>query len=107
MPGEHPALRPLEGVQDLVAAPGRRLGAVAVDHSSSGHPFPLWTESVVGAGSPLREGLAAQVSGSWVEGHVQSKGLAMAMVEFCPAAGLLVQWFANDGGHDESRVKEG
>ncbi|MGW1507173.1 DUF6300 family protein [Streptomyces mirabilis] len=24
-----------------------------------------------------------------------------------PAAGLLVQWFANDGGHDESRVKEG
>ncbi|MFE4824750.1 DUF6300 family protein [Streptomyces sp. NPDC056704] len=24
-----------------------------------------------------------------------------------PAAGQLVQWFANDGGHDESRVKEG
>jgi hypothetical protein len=24
-----------------------------------------------------------------------------------PAAGLLVQWFADDGGHDESRVKEG
>ncbi|WP_327320541.1 DUF6300 family protein [Streptomyces sp. NBC_01235] len=24
-----------------------------------------------------------------------------------PAAGLLVQRFANDGGHDESRVKEG
>ncbi|MET8168818.1 DUF6300 family protein [Streptomyces sp. NPDC005329] len=24
-----------------------------------------------------------------------------------PAAGLLVQWFADGGGHDESRVKEG
>ncbi|MEW2404110.1 DUF6300 family protein [Streptomyces sp. NPDC046862] len=24
-----------------------------------------------------------------------------------PAAGLLVQWFANDGGHDVSRVQEG
>jgi hypothetical protein len=24
-----------------------------------------------------------------------------------PAAGLLVQWFANDGGHDMSRVQEG
>ncbi|WP_308406870.1 DUF6300 family protein [Streptomyces sp. AC555_RSS877] len=24
-----------------------------------------------------------------------------------PAAGLLVQWFADRGGHDESRVKEG
>ncbi|MGW3950161.1 DUF6300 family protein [Streptomyces sp. NPDC004752] len=24
-----------------------------------------------------------------------------------PAAGLLVRWFANDGGHDASRVQEG
>ncbi|MFD5848119.1 DUF6300 family protein [Streptomyces chartreusis] len=24
-----------------------------------------------------------------------------------PAAGLLVQWFADNGGYDESRVKEG
>lgn len=24
-----------------------------------------------------------------------------------PAAGLLVQWFANDGGHDATRAKEG
>ncbi|MFE7918156.1 DUF6300 family protein [Streptomyces sp. NPDC057398] len=24
-----------------------------------------------------------------------------------PAAGLLVQWFADGGGHDESRIKEG
>ncbi|MFC9282765.1 DUF6300 family protein [Streptomyces collinus] len=24
-----------------------------------------------------------------------------------PAAGLLVQWFADDGGHDEDRVEEG